>query len=725
MNAEMNAGFQELCRVGVALSVEKNFDILLEMIASAARRYTNAEGVALYLCNEEKLCLDFSVVQNEKLGIFQKGLQGNGEWPALPLYLEDGTENHHNVSTHCALTGQVVNLHDVYDEQGFDFSGTRAFDQATGYRSCSMLLVPMLDKEGMVIGVLQVLNARSATNGGYIDFSPEVVDMLQTLAAQASVSVNTIRLIHRLQEFTRLGAALSAEKDLQALLKMVVTMARTYTRAEGCTIVLCNENRTALNIAVFQNEALDIFQFIGDDQRNWPSIPLFLKDGQENHRNASAHCVLTRSLVTIHDIYSGEGGFDFQGTREFDRRFGYHSQSMLLVPMTDHEDEVIGALQLINARRGISRLVSDFSAGDIELVRSLASQAAVAVTNVRLVQGTEKLLKSFVQCIAAAIDEKSPYTAGHIQRVARLSAMMARGIHAANSGPFVEIRFSEEQLEEIDLAAWMHDIGKITTPEQVVDKATKLEAIGDRLELFRLRVELLRKERELIRLRAGKSCDPEVEKIATIPTRDDMADADKELDEIFQFVQRANTGGEFMSDEDLAEIRRIAGLSVPVRGEAQPLLTAEEAECCSIRRGTLTEKERQIINRHVSVSISMLESLPFLKKWANVPLYAGMHHEKLNGSGYPNGRKGDEIPLPARILAVADVFEALTAADRPYKLGKTLSEAMRIMGFMVKDQHLDGSLCDFLVESGIARRYAEEYLAESQRDLFVWKGKQY
>ncbi len=735
MSVEMalETGFQELCRVGVALSVERDIDKLLEMIVSVARRYTNAEGGTLYLCNEEKACLDFSVVQNEKLEIYQIGPERDTDWPSVPLYLPgpalSRSENHHNASAHCALTGQTVIIHDVYHEQGFDFSSTRIFDQAAGYRSRSMLLVPMQDKQGECIGVLQLLNSRSVRDGSFIDFPPDAVAMVQGLASQASISVVNIRLINRLKEFTRLAVALSAEKNLYALLEMVVTMARRYTRAEGCTVFLRNEERKSLDMAVIQNEALDIFKFIDEDQRNWPSIPLFLEDGSENHRNASAHCVLTRKIVAIRDIYSGEGGFDFHGTREFDARFGYHSQSMLLVPMTDHEDEVIGVLQLINARRGISMQVTDFSENDIELVSGLASQAAVAVTNVRLVKGMEKLLQSFVQCIAAAIDEKSPYTAGHIQRVAKLTMMMTQGISATQTGPLAEISFSEEQMEEIDLAAWMHDIGKITTPEQIVDKATKLEAIADRIELFRLRLELIRKERELGRLRADvgilrKRINRNDDTDERTKTTGSDAD-DDDLDSIFQFVQQVNMGGEFMRDEDLAEIKRIAAMPVIINGEEEPLLTDNELECCSIRRGTLTERERQIINHHVTVSITMLESLPFLKKWAKVPLYAGMHHEKLDGSGYPQGKKSEEIPLPARILAVADVFEALTAADRPYKLGKTLSEAMRIMGFMVKDDHLDASLCDFLVESGIVHRYAHEYLSEQQRDRFLWNGVQY
>ncbi|MDD3815196.1 MAG: GAF domain-containing protein [Desulfocapsaceae bacterium] len=712
-------GFQELCRVGVALSVEKDIHKLLEMITSVARRYTNAEGCTLYLCNEERGCLDFSVVQNERLDIYHTGPEGGeSDWPSVPLYLEDGSENHENVSAHCAITSQIINIADVYCEDGYDFRSTKEFDRAAGYRSRSMLLVPMQDMEGDVIGVLQLLNARSLKDGMIVDFPEEAVAMIKGLASQASVSVVNVQLINRLKKFTSLGVALSAEKNIYTLLDMIATMAREYTRAEGCTVYLRNEAKDALEFAVIQNDKLDITMNVAREKRDWPPIRLYLEDGSENHRNVSAHCALTREIVAIHDVYN-EQGYDFSGTREFDIISGYRSKSMLLVPMTDHEDEVIGVLQLLNNRRGISPHISDFPDEDIQLVSGLASQAAVAVSNVRLVKGMETLLKSFVQCIATAIDEKSPYTAGHIQRVVKLTEMMVSGINETRTGPFADVAFSEEQMEEINLAAWMHDIGKITTPEQVVDKATKLEATVDRIELIRLRIELLRKEREIAHLRAGQGV------VAAKVLEAEKMENDRDLDEIFQFIRRANIGGEFMRDEDLAEIRRFAFCSFELEGETAPLLNEEELECCSIRKGTLTEAERQIINHHVTVSIRMLESLPFLKKWARVPEYAGMHHEKLNGSGYPRGKRDEDIPLPARILAVADIFEALTAADRPYKIGKNLSEALRIMEFMVKDGHLDESLCDFLMESGIVHRYAEEYLADKQRDSCCWKGREY
>ena len=709
-------GVQELCRVGVALSCEKDIDKLLETIVSVARRFTNAEGCSLYLCNEEQGCLDFAVVQNERLDIYQTGQPKQNDWSNIPLFNEDGSENHSNVSAHCALIGKNITISDVYHENGFDFSSTRSFDKVAGYRSRSMLLIPMLDNHDDVIGVLQLLNARSEESGEICDFNFDAAEVVKGLASQASVAVVNVRLINRIKKYTRLGIALSAEKDIQTLLQMIADMARKYSHAEGCTVYLCNEGKNALNFAVIQNEILNIHSNKEDEKGEWPSIELYHEDGRENHSNASAHCALMNKTINITDVYD-EAGFDFTGTKEFDAHSNYRSQSMLLIPMTNHEDEVVGVLHLLNARKGISRKICPFPEEDIPMVHGLASQAAVAVTNVRLVQDMENLLKAFIKSIAAAIDEKSPYTGGHIQRVAKLTEMLVDRINRADSGYFADIQFSEDKVEEISIAAWMHDVGKIATPEYIVDKSTKLETVYDRIEVVRLRIELMKREQEIQRLRAERSNTAGQESFEEENNKTGF-------DTMFQFLRQINIGGEFMTEEDLERLEHIAAMSYRLNGKLFPLLNRNEVDCCAIRRGTLTEEERLLINHHVVVSSMMLEQLPFPQKWQSVPEYAGMHHEKLDGSGYPNGHVREEISLPARILAVADVFEALTAADRPYKVGKKLSEAMRIIKFMAKDEHLDKNLCDFLAESGVVAEYAAQYLNENQIDNYTWREKE-
>ncbi|MBU0480441.1 MAG: GAF domain-containing protein [Proteobacteria bacterium] len=518
--------------------------------------------------------------------------------------------------------------------------------------------------------------------------------------------------LDRIQELVKIGMALSAEKNLDRLLEMIVSEARRFTNADGGALYIKTED-DHLEFKIVQNDSLDLRMGGTGERISWPPVPLKGPEGIENHRNVSAHCALMGKPVNIDDVYRAD--FDFQGTRDFDATTGYHSKSMLLIPMRDHEDEVIGVLQLLNARNRESGEVESFDDHEIADITSLASQAAIAITNVRLVGELENLLNAFLRAIAAAIDEKSPYTAGHVSRVAELTTLIAREINRDESGHFSGVSFSDDELAELKMAAWMHDVGKVTTPEYVVDKATKLQTIFDRIGLVEARIEILKREAEIGKLKAqladrGGAYEPPAEDL-------------NRLDGILSFLSKVNIGGEFLPDDKIRMIEELTNHHYGAEGSRKPLLTAEEVENLSIRKGTLNKSERAIINNHVSLTIKMLEKLPFPKKLARVPDYAGMHHEKMDGTGYPKGLKGDEIPVQSRILAVSDVFEALTAADRPYKPGKKLSESMKILGFMVKDNHLDEEICDLLVRSGLVQYYGCRNLSERQRDDFDWKGE--
>ncbi len=518
----------------------------------------------------------------------------------------------------------------------------------------------------------------------------------------------------QLERLAEIGTALSAEKDHDRLLEMIVTEAQRYTNADGCTLYIHDPDAGLLHFKILRNTSLGIKQGGGGDPIDWPPVRLRNPDGSENHANVSAHCALAGEIVRIADVYAAD--FDFSGTRRFDAASGYRSKSMLVLPMRDHQDEIIGVIQLLNATDRRTGEVVDFPDHAVALVAGLASQAAIAMTNNRLIQDLETLLEAIVKMVATAIDEKSPYTAGHVQRVAEVAEALARAVDECGEGRFAGERFAGERLQELRMAAWLHDVGKIVTPAHVIDKATKLETVFDRLELVRLRLELLRKDQEIAVLRrrldgkgepetgGGVECDP---------------------GELEAFLAKVNEGGEFLPDEQVARIEQLARMTIATSRGPEPLLTTDEVKNLSIRRGTLTPEEREIINNHVKVTERMLARLPFPRKLADVGKIAAMHHEKLDGSGYPHGLTGEEIPLAARILAVADVFEALTAADRPYKPGKKLSEVMRILGFMVKDNHLDGDLCDLLVASGFVGRYARKYLAERQIDAFEWRGRRY
>jgi HD-GYP domain-containing protein (c-di-GMP phosphodiesterase class II) len=453
----------------------------------------------------------------------------------------------------------------------------------------------------------------------------------------------------------------------------------------------------------------------GGEHIDWAPVSLRNAEGHENHRNVSAHCALIGAAVNIDDVYGAD--FDFEGTREFDAKTGYRSKSMLLVPMRDHEDNVIGVLQLLNAQDPLTGEIVGFGEFGVDDITSLASQAAIAITNVRLVKELEALLAAFLKVIATAIDEKSPYTSGHVANVSELTLRIAEEVNKDQQGKFAEVDFSEDELAELKMAAWLHDIGKITTPEHVVDKSTKLETIFDRIELIKTRVEILKRDAEIKRLKAeldgnGVDCDG-------------LSDGVKQFAELLTFLEGVNIGGEYLSDEKIEKIKKLSEEGYEMNGASVSLLNDEEIENLSVRKGTLNERERMIINNHVRLTQKMLADLPFPRKLGKVPDIAGMHHEKLNCSGYPKGLCASDIPLQARILAVADVFEALTAADRPYKHGKKLSESIKILGLMVKDNHLDEDVCDLMVRSGLVQEYVKDKVDARQYDDFEWKGEKF
>jgi HD-GYP domain-containing protein (c-di-GMP phosphodiesterase class II) len=548
-------------------------------------------------------------------------------------------------------------------------------------------------------------------NGEESSTRTDVQKLLEKVVAD--IRFYTARQVSQMNELVKIGVALSAEKNLASLLEMIVNQARRITNADGATLYIKNEAENILEFAIVSNKTLGIRMGGSGSGISWPPVPLALEDGTENHRNVSAHCALVGKVVNIPDVYQAEG-FDFEGTREFDRRTGYRSKSMLLIPMRNHEDEVIGVLQLLNTLDSLSGEVTEFPVYLIDIVTSLASQAAIGITKMRLAGDLESLFACFIKAIADAIDEKSPYTAGHILRVAELTERLASEVDRSEAGPLADIHFSDDDLAELRMAAWMHDVGKITTPEYIIDKSTKLETIFDRIELIRCRVELLKKEAEIADLKARLGNDSYVPSPAV-----------QELDAQLRFLEKVNGGRDFLTDEEIERVRSLANLKVPINGRKVPLLDSEEVRHLLIRQGTITGEEREIVENHVAMGQKILESLPFPKKMRRVPLFAGMHHERSDGSGYPQGLAGEEIPMQAKILAVADIFEALTAIDRPYKHGKQLSEAMQTLETLADNGQLDSSLCDLMVESGIVTEYAATVLTDRQLDDFAWRGRSY
>jgi HD-GYP domain-containing protein (c-di-GMP phosphodiesterase class II) len=429
---------------------------------------------------------------------------------------------------------------------------------------------------------------------------------------------------------------------------------------------------------------------------SFPPLPV------ADDRRAAATCAREGRVIAIADVYADDR-FDFDGSRRFDAEHGYRTMSLLCTPMRNLAGETVGVLQLINAVDPATGRVVPFSDDAIELARSLASQGAVAIDNRRLIDQLGELFEAFVDTINSAVDEKSPYTGNHCKRVPELTLMLADAAAAAN-GALADFTMDDADRYELGIAARLHDCGKITTPVHVVDKATKLETIFDRIALVEARFELLRRDAEIDFLSGRISAGERDATLAALA--DELA-----------FVRNANVGGERMSDADVERVHRIAARRWrSADGETRPLLSDEEVENLTVVAGTLTPAERTIINNHIVSTIRMLEALPWPKHLRRVPEFAGGHHERMDGKGYPRGLTREEMSVPARIMAIADIFEALTADDRPYKSAKPLSESLHILGRFKENGHIDPDLFDVFIRDKVYARFAERFLPPHQID---------
>lgn len=576
--------------------------------------------------------------------------------------------------------------------------------------------------------------------------------MHQSLKARTQALESAQAKLSRLVEN---GIRLGQEQDREKLLQHILHGGREIANCVAGTLFLKTEQNTLRFALRTSADPL-------------PSDELPLHDpgtGVPNHQFVATHVALTGETVVIDDVYK-ETRFDLTGTKRFSESSGMRTVSMLAVPMRTHEGEVIGLLQFMNALDGHSGEVIPFDQETVGFVEALAAQAAVALENQALLKAQEALMDSLIKLIAGAIDAKSPYTGGHCERVPELAMMLAREAAAVTEGPLADFGFkTDQEWREFRIGAWLHDCGKVITPEYVVDKATKLETIFNRIHEIRTRFEVLLRDAEIAALKAVAAGQPAEQVWSDYEARRQQLMSD------FAFVAEINLGGELMAPERLerlnriaqqtwwrhfddrlglsdAEAKRYAGLPPTVLPTQETLLAdkpqhiihREEDERTyepkhgfqikvptnlnnhgeiynlSIARGTLTEEERFKINEHIIQTIIMLSELPLPKSLKRVPEYAGTHHETLIGTGYPKKLKGDDLSVPSRIMAIADIFEALTASDRPYKKAKTLTESIKILSFFKKDGHIDPVLFDLFLSSGVYMVYAQRFLQPEQID---------
>ena len=524
---------------------------------------------------------------------------------------------------------------------------------------------------------------------------------MSSLSAPDNTSMDN--LSRHLNKMVEIGIALSSENNIDILFDMIVQEARALSKADSGTLYILDKKRKALCFKILQNKSLDIWMGgAGLSDISLPDVELY--HGKEpNHTNVSSFVALQGELLNIPDVYASSC-FDFTGPKKYDKVTGYRSQSMLVMPLKNHEKEVIGVLQLLNAQNPKTGQVVPFGEQCVSLVKSLASQAAIALTNKQLIQEIKKLFYSFIESIATAIDEKSPYTGGHIKRVVKITMALAKAVNQADQGHFKEQFLNEEEMEELRISAWMHDVGKITTPEFVMDKATKLESKFDRIHLietrFHLIAELLENKylnKQLVLLKNKEQTQETLAEIENAKKEDLVA-----LFDNLNFIKHCHQAG-FLDDKNIQRLKKIAAQHYTLSNKKCPYLETWELENLSIRQGTLTDIERHIIENHATMTLKMLSHLPFPQNLSHVPDFAGSHHEKINGTGYPRKLKGQALPLQARIIAIADIFEALSARDRPYRKNMEVPQIFKIMGQMKDVGHIDPDLLGLLITSNISK----------------------
>lgn len=536
------------------------------------------------------------------------------------------------------------------------------------------------------------------------------------------MAMNLKNHLQTMGTLNQIGIALSEERSNDRLLELILIAAKNMTNADGCALYTLTGDKQ-LRLSVMN---IDSIHLVMNRDGNMV-IPLFDDEGKLNTLTAIAFSALKDATVNIPDMYHATS-FDFSDNRDFDRTIGYRSQSLLSVPVKNHENEIVGVLQLINAQERISKKVVPFSDEDQRLLETLASQAAVALSKNKLIDDFRKLFDSLVELIATAIDEKSPYTGDHCRRVPELTMMLAEAVAGSKEGVFKDFNLSEEEMYELKVAALLHDCGKVTTPVHIVDKATRLETIFDGIQVIDSRFEILRRDAQIAFLQkqislfpmiSGNKSSTEEYGMQIKLARKELEKTLKQIDRDQKLVRVCNIGETEMNDDLIQRIKNIALRYRWIDAESREELCISEREMymlTSSAKGTLTPDERAVINQHIKTTIKMLGSLHYPKSLRNVPIFAQAHHEHMDGTGYPMGLTREQIPLQGRMIAIADIFESLTAKDRPYRKGLTLTEALRMLCSMKQNGHIDPDLFDLFIEEKVYLRYAEKYLSETEID---------
>ncbi len=699
--------------LNTAQSVAHEHDIegLCSALLQAALELTHADGGTLYLLNgsEDNPTLKHTLVFNQSLKINDNFFAGKHTRPEINLYNQDGSKNATKAASYACHYNQIINVSDIYATNKFDYAATKEFDQENNYLTKSSLTIPIYDdRNDKIVGVFQLVNAKD--NNEICPFSKEHEATISIFAGFTASALGKQLLIDQQRN---LLVELSTENSTQSLIERILREAKSFANADAGTLYLIKDinNQKQLSFELLVNDTLNL------DSNNNPSIlpengvHLYLADGTENHANVAAACTHKKQTIVIENAYD-TSDYDFTGMKTFDKQFKYHSQSFLVTPLLSHEGKVIGILQLINALDIHTGKPVQFSKRSVQLIKALANYAAIALNNQLLIQDLKNLLDAFIQCIAQAIDAKSPHTSAHCQRIPLLTEMIAQAA-CEDDNVFKDFCLTKDEWYELSVASWLHDCGKLATPDSVLDKSTKLHLMNDGIKIIEARFASLKQKAhsDYYQALANKTHSVNESKIA-------LNNKLKSLDIDLKFIKACNKGAEFMAEEKKQRIRSIAKQTwTDAEDITSPLLDEEEVYNLCIDRGTLTPEERIIINNHMVVTLDMLESLPFPENLKRVPEIAGGHHERMDGTGFPRGLTRDQLSLPTRMMAVADVFEALTANDRPYKDPMKISTALKIMHNMVENNHLDPDIFHLFIHARVWEKYAISQLKGDQLDI--------
>jgi HD-GYP domain-containing protein (c-di-GMP phosphodiesterase class II) len=519
---------------------------------------------------------------------------------------------------------------------------------------------------------------------------------------------NQKRTEKELKELLQIGVALSSERDVDALLSLILSKARDITNADAGSLYLMEESESGEKHLRFKLTQNDSIQFLFKET----TIPLA-------ETSMAGHVALRGAAINLADAYKIPADRPYRFNDSFDRNSGYRTRSVLTLPMRNARDQILGVLQLINGKRhaaarlrstaDVKREVIPFSENSVNLGLSLASQAAVAYENSKLYDEIQRLFEGFVGAAVTAIEQRDPATSGHSFRVSSLTLGLAETVDAVQAGKYKATRFTREQMKEIRYAALLHDFGKVGVREDVLVKAKKLYPW--QLEIVKSRFDFISKEIEAgtalkkLELILERGREATASELAALDK--EFAHRLREIDDDLKFVLEVNEPT-VLHSAVLDKINKIARQTfTDAKGGAHPYLSEDEVTMLSIPRGSLDEDERRQIESHVTYTFKFLEEIPWTRELRGIPRIARAHHEKLNGRGYPDGLREAEIPLPTKIMTICDIFDALNAADRPYKPAVPVERALKILEESVRENELDPELFRLFLEAKVYERTAK------------------